>query len=240
MNDLSKNEIKLLYAVLPEGKPGYKKYRDLISSMRVMGKGRFENGNFYIGTGAAKPDLSIPSNPVFAVGIVKTNNGSIDVLIHEYEDDLIEVQLSKRVGDDVEVTIEDVLSFSEWSPGYKSPDSNEVVKQFDIIKDKFLLVIDRTNKKIWLHNYESGVNHIIPVSNYFNELMRLKKIKDENLFRSPSLFFSKLDDFTDEEFKLAFYQYNKFMRRFDIKIDPADLLTPRVKKRKFFKLFSKG
>ncbi len=240
MNDLSKNEIKLLYAVLPEDKPGYKKYRDLISSMRVMGKGRFNDGNFYIGTGAVKPDLSIPSNPVFAVGIVKTNIGSIDVLIHEYEDDLIEVQLSKRVGDDVVVTINDVLSFSEWSPGYKSPGSNEVVKQFDIIKEKFLLVIDRTNKKIWLHNFESGVNHIIPVSNYFNELMRLKKIKDENLFRSPSLFFNKLNDFTDEEFKLAFYQYNKFMRRFDIKIDPEDLLTPSVKKKKFFKLFSRG
>jgi hypothetical protein len=240
MNDLSKNEIKLLFSILPEQKSGYKNYRELISTMKVMGKGRFENGNFYIGTGAAKPDLSIPSSPVFAVGIVKTNIGSIDVLIHEYEDDLIEVQLSKRVGDDEEVIINNVLSFSEWNPGDKFRGSNEAVKEFEIIKDKFILVIDKTNKKIWLHNYESGVNQIIPVSNYFNELMRLKKIKDENLFRSPSLFFNKLDDFTDEEFKLAFYQYNKFMRRFDIKINPEDLLTPRVKKKKFFKLFSRG
>jgi hypothetical protein len=240
MNELSKNEIKLLLSILPEQKSGYKIYRDMISTMKVMGKGRFENGNFYIGTGAAKPDLSIPSSPVFAVGIVKTNIGSIDVLIHEYEDDLIEVQLSKRVCDVEEVIINSVLSFSEWNLGGNSPGSTEVVKEFEIIKDKLILVIDKTNKKIWFHNYESGVNHIIPVSNYFNELMRLKKIKDENLFRSPSLFFNKLDDFTDEEFKLAFYQYNKFMRRFDIKINPEDLLTPVVKKKKFLKLFSRG
>jgi hypothetical protein len=240
MNELSKNEIKLLLSILPEQKSGYKIYRDMISTMKVMGKGRFNDGNFYLGSGETKPDLSIASTPVFAVGIVKTNTGSIDVLIHEYEDDLIEVQLSKRISDEEELIIDDALSFSEWISGDKSPGSSEAVKEFEIIKDKFILVIDKTNKKIWLHNYESGVNQIIPVSNYFNELMRLKKIKDENLFRSPSLFFNKLDDYTDEEFKLAFYQYNKFMRRFDIKINPEDLLTPRVKRKKFFKLFSRG
>lgn len=240
MNDLSKNEIKLLYSILPENKPGYKKYRELISTMKVIGKGKFNDGNFYLGSGDTKPDISIPSTPVFAVGIVKTNLGSIDVLIHEYEDDLIEVHLSKRVGDDEEIKIDDVLSFSEWSPGDKSPGSNEAVKEFEIVKDKFIFVIDKTNKKIWLHNCNSGVNHIIPVSNYFNELMRLKKIKDENLFRSPSLFFNKLDEFSEEDLKLAFYQYNKFMRRFDIKINPEDLLSPRNKKKKIFKLFSRG
>lgn len=240
MRDFSKNELKLLCAILPENKSGYKLCRDMISDMIVMGMGRFNGGNFYLGSGRTKPDLSIASTPVFAVGIVRTNIGSIDVLIHESEDDLIEVQLSKRIGDDEEVIITDVLSFSEWNPGNKSPVKNEAVKEFEIIKDKFILVIDRTTKKIWLHNRESGVNHIIPISNYFNELMRLKKIKDENLFRSPLLFFNKLDDFSDEDFKLAFYQYNKFMRRFDIKINPVELLTPRVKKKKFFKLFSRG
>ncbi len=240
MNELSKNEIKLLFAILPDGKPGYKKYRDMISSMGVVGKGRFNDGNFYLGSGETQPDLSIASTPVFAVGIVKANVGSIDVLIHEYEDDLIEIQLSKRFGDDDELIVDDVLSFSEWNPGDKSTGSSEAVKEFEIIKDRFVLVIDKSNKKIWLHNYESGVNHIIPVSNYFNELMRLKKIKDENLFRSPSLFFNKLNEFSEEDFKLAFYQYNKFMRRFDIKINPEELLTQRVKKKKLFKLFSKG
>lgn len=240
MNELSKNEIKLLFSILPEHKSGYKNYRELISTMKVMGKGRFNDGNFYIGTGAVKPDLSIPSSPVFAVGIIKTNIGSIDVLVHEYEDDLIEVQLSKRVGDDEEVIIDDVFSYSEWSQGDKSPGSNEAVKEFEIIEDKFILVIDKINKKIWLHNFESGVNHIIPVSNYFNELMRLKRIKDENLFTLPLLFFNKLGDFTDEDFKLAFYQYNKFMRRFDIKINPEKLITPLVKKKKLLKLFSRG
>lgn len=240
MHELSKNELKLLFAILPEDKNGYKKYRDMISVMKVMGKGRFNDGNFYLGSGQTKPDLSIASTPVFAVGIVKTNFGSIDVLIHEYEDDLIEVQLSKRFINDAEIIIDDVLSFSEWKPGDKSPGSNETVKELEIIKDKFYLVIDKSNKKIWLHNFYTGVNHIIPVSNYFNELMRLKKIKDENLFRSPSMFFNKLDDFSEEDFKLAFYQYNKFMRRFDIKIKPEDLLTPVIKKKKFFKLFSRG
>lgn len=240
MNELSQNELKLLFAILPADKPGYKKYRDMISGLKVMGKGRFNDGNFYLGSGETKPDLSIASTPVFAVGIVKTNLGNIDVLIHEYEDDLIEVQLSKRFGDDDELIIDDVLSFSDWNPGGNSPGSNEVVKEFEIIKDRFILIIDKSNKKIWLHNFETGVNHIIPVSNYFNELMRLKRIKDENLFRSPSLFFNKLDDFSEEDFKLAFYQYNKFMRRFNIKINPEDLLTPVVHKKKFFKLFSRG
>lgn len=240
MQELSKNEIKLLYTILPENKPGYRKYWDLISTMKVLGEGRFGNGNFYIGTGATKPDLTIPSTPVFAVGIANTNSGDIDILIHEYEDDMMEIQLSQRISDNEEIIIREVVGFSEWNPGDKSTGSNEVVKQFDIIKDKYILAIDKSNKKIWLHNQESGVNHIIPVSNYFNELMRLKKIKDENLFRLPLLFFDNLDDFTDEDFKLAFYQYNKFMRRFKIDINPQDLISAKPRKKKFFKIFSKG
>jgi hypothetical protein len=240
MKALSQNEIKLLYSILPEDKPGYIKYRELISAMKYCGEGRFGNGNFYIGTGIAKPDLTIPSTPVFAVGIAKTNLGDFDILIHEYEDDLIELQLSNRTDDDRELIIEEVTDHSSWIPGNNSPGKDDIVKELALIKDEYTLVIDKPNKKIWLHDHKSGVNHIIPVSNYFNELMRLKKIKDESLFKSPISFFNRLDNYTDEEFKLAFYQYNKFMRRFDITINPEDLIKPRRKKKSFLKIFSRG
>jgi hypothetical protein len=69
--------------------------------------------------------------------------------------------------------------------------------------------------------------------------MRLKKIKDELLFRSPTLLFNRIDDFSDEDFKLTFYQYNKFIRRFDIKINPEDLITPKIEKKSFLKYFQK-
>jgi hypothetical protein len=240
MNQISQNEISLLNSILPEYKPGYKKYRDYISSMKYLCEGRFGNGNYYIGTGNTEPDLSIPSNPVFALGYAETEAGKIDILIHEYEDEIIEVHLTSRYIDSEKITILRSESFSEWNPGDLSPIHKKPVNEIQLRKNEYYLVLDESNNKIWLHNYESGVNHIIPVSNYFNELMRLKKIKDENLFRSPQLFFNRLDDFTDEDFKLAFYQYNKFMRRFNIKINPEDLITPRIKKKKFFKIFSKG
>lgn len=240
MKEISQNEIKLLMSILPESKPGYKLYRDLILRMNFAGEGRFGNGNFYLGNKNAAGDTSIPSAPVFAIGTVFTNLGSIDVLIHEQEDELIEIQLSQRVDDKTELIINESTSFSEWKCGDNSPGNVDIVYEFGIIKDAYTLVIDRTNRKIWLHNHLTGVNHLIPVSNYFNELMRLKEIKDEKFFKNPSSFFENLDRFAPVDFKLAFYQYNKFMRKFNLRLNPEDLIAVKKKKRSFFKIFSRG
>lgn len=240
MKDISQNEIQLLNSILPENKSGYKYYRDLILKMNYAGEGRFGNGNFYLGNKNSVIDTDIPSAPVFAVGTVYTNLGSIDVLLHEYEDDMIEVQLSKRVDDNLELIINNSLNFSDWKCGDSSPGNSGTVKEVEIIQNEYTLVIDRTNRKIWLHSHATGVNHLIPVSNYFNEMMRLKKIKDENLFTNPSSFFENLDSYTEVDFKLAFYQYNKFMKRFKVKLKPEDFISVKRQKRSFLKIFSRG
>jgi hypothetical protein len=69
---------------------------------------------------------------------------------------------------------------------------------------------------IWLYEASSGINHIIPVSNFYGNLMMVKGIKKHEKVSNPSLFFNDISGFTDNDLTAAFILYNKNMRRFVI------------------------
>src|SRR3546814_18572439 len=69
---------------------------DKIESLLVTGKGRFDRKNLLLGKEGNKPDLSVPSNPVFACGTIICKETEIDVLIHEEFDDEIEFDITDR------------------------------------------------------------------------------------------------------------------------------------------------
>lgn len=240
MRDLHKNEQEVIFSILPENKIGYKKYREMISEMKVVGTGRFGDGNFILGKAGTKVDLSIPSTPVFATGTVHLKDKNIDIAIHEVEDDMIEVQVSPDFDTGAEFQIKNVTCYSNWYPGDNSPINSVLVKEYIIKKDCLVLAVDANNKRLWLHNQETGVNHLLPVSNFFNELMRLKRIKDEKRIQNPSSLFERLDEFTSEDIKLTFYQYNKYIRKFNFQLDPVDWNKSKQKKKNLFKIFSRN
>jgi hypothetical protein len=204
--ELTKIENKLLFSVLPENKPGYNAYRKKISQLLVIGSGRFGGGNFILGSSNNKPDLSLPSSSVLAIGTNIYEEGTIDITIHEEIDDEIEYDIAVRNSDSLPASLTEIKkwNYSEWNPGYAAPDDSSQVREVLLIDEKYLLAVAPFHKKIWLHEYDSGINYLIPVTNYYNELMRVTQVKDSTVALKPNSFFDNLDKFNDEELRMAF------------------------------------
>ena len=240
--ELTAQERYLLFSVLPEEKPGYKFYRDKIDELIVTGYGRFKNNNYIMGKKGTVPDLSFSSTPVFAAGTIEIPGDEIDILINEEIDNEIEFDVTLKNTDKIPSRIEENESwnYSEWNPGDKAPHDNSAVRETVVSPGEFILAFAPSHKKIWLHESRSGVNHLIPLTNYYNELMRFKRIKDPKQALNPKLMFEKLGEFSDSELVNAFVLYNKYMRRFSH--DFSKYLKPQQQKqtkRKFKDLFRK-
>lgn len=236
--NLTKVENELLFSVLPENKIGYNSYRNKINNLVVTGSGRFDRGNFVLGKEGTKPDLSFPSSPVFAIGTNVYKEGTIDIIIHEDIDDEIEYDISARNQNSVPGTLIEIKkwNYSEWNPGDKAPNDNSEVREI-IINDEYILAIATQHKKIWLHEKKSRVNFLLPVTNFYNELMRVCNIRDRKIALRPTSFFNTHNQFTDDQLMLAFFSYNKYLKRVDIDYTFASE-TPYKKKKSFLSIFS--
>jgi hypothetical protein len=210
--DITNIEKTCLFLILPENKPGYNLYRNKIESLLIIGQGNFGEGNYILGRNEPDPDLSFPSAPVFALGNLNNDIVQFDVIIHEEIENKIEVwfenDLNEMTGNDLTVK-----SYSYWLPGMKSPFSDSVVREITVKPKEFILAVVPDEKKIWLHETASGVNHLIPVSNYYNCLLLYKNERNAEKVLNPNLFFNNLGLYNDLELKSAFELYNKYMRR---------------------------
>lgn len=216
--ELYNYEKEILFSVLPESKIGYKKYMQQISEMKVIGQGRFGGGNFILGFEGDEVELDIPSTSVFASGIVKSNQLNFDVTIHQEEENQIEYDISPfgKIDVDEEIKIESVTSISFWNKNEKSPFDDSPVNEFVVLKNKYTLVIDSSAKKIWMNDFKTGINHIIPLTNFYNELMRFKNIREQNIALNPGRFFNDLEKYSEEDLLSAFLMYDKYMNRFNL------------------------
>lgn len=217
-------EKELLYVTLPENKPGYKLYRDKINQRFVIGEGRFGEGNYLLGQSGDLPDLSLPSASVFALGtFYLKNNSTIDLIIHEEDEDQIEIEFGENINDNpllqsdsdtlTSEIIQKIKTYSDWVPGMKSPYDESDIRLIGIKPQEFILAISVGEKKIWLYEFNSGINHLIPVSNYYNSLMLYRNERNAEKVLNPNLFFNNLGEFNDNELASAFILYNQYMRR---------------------------
>jgi hypothetical protein len=237
--ELTSVENMLLFSVLPENKSGYNSYRNKINNLVVTGSGRFGGGNFVLGKKGTEPDLSLPSSPVFAIGTNVYKEAMVDITIHEEIDDEIEYDISASSQNSIPETLTEIKkwNYSEWNPGDKAPDDNSDVREI-IINDDYILAIAPQHKKIWLHEKESGVNFLLPVTNFYNELMRVCNIRDTKIALRPASFFEIHNQFTDDQLILAFFSYNKYLKR--VNIDYTLLDKIHHKKRKSILLVFSG
>lgn len=240
--NLTEKEKNILFSVLPENKTGYRNYRNKIEKLLVIGRGRFDRKNLLIGEARNKPDLSVPSNPVFACGTIICKETEIDVLIHEEFDNEIEFDITTsnliKVEDDF--TIISKWNYSEWNPGDKAPMDNSFVREVVILPGVYILAIAPAHKKIWMHDLKTGVNHLIPVSNFYNQLMMVKDIRDPKIALNPGLFFRNLHEFSEEDLISALITYNKYIRRFKIDLNYFTKEKPEPVKKGFLSFMKRG
>lgn len=236
---LSESEKKILFSVLPENKIGYRIYRDKISAKLVIGFGRFGGSNLILGNKDSSIDLDQPSSSVFAVGEVELKDNHLDVLIHEEDEEKIEFDISYQ-NENVDFnSIEDSWSYSDWIPGMNAPKNDSVVREIVIVKEKFILAIVEKHEKIWLHDIFSGINSIIPVTNYYNSLMMNKKIRDSKVLLNPKSIFKNLSNFSDEDLTLALFAYDKYFKRFDLSKYYISNKSNELKTKSLFSIFKK-
>ena len=210
--EITNIEKTCLFLILPENKPGYNLYRKKIDSMLVIGDGSFGEGNYILGLNESDPDLSFPSAPVFALGTFYSGSEQFDVIIHEETENKIEVWFGRDVNENTSNSFT-VKSYSNWIPGLKSPFSDSKIREIIIKSKEYILAVVPEEKKIWLYESVSGVNHLIPISNYYNSLMLYRSERNAEKVLNPNLFFDNLGIYNDLELKSAFELYNKYMRR---------------------------
>ncbi len=239
---LTATELSMLFFLLPEDIPVYNKYRQRMEKMLVIGKGRFEEGNYILGFENDKPDLSYSSLPVFAGGRVILDNAEIQVTIHEEYDNKIEFSINNLSGELVPASgkITGGWTYSNWKPGEPSPFKNDVLREVQIspVKNMLVLAISKSNRSIWLYDDENKYVHIIPVTNFINELLRGNTTIDRTKGINMDYIFDNLSLFKDNEFKKALITYNKQWRKLDL----SKVESPAENKKSgfFSKIFKKN
>lgn len=228
---LTESEKELLFSALPENKIGYRLYRDKIEKLLVLGNGRFGGGNFILGPLDSEIDIEVPATPIFAISKIVYSDHEIYVTIHHEQDDQIEfdIQNFELVPNINEMKELYRWTYSNWVPGEKAPYDNSNVKEVHLILNSLVLVIATVHRKIWVYNAKDEVNYLIPVTNFYNELMLLIDEKDPEIALNPNLLFTNLEKYSDEKLGQAFLLYNKLWNRIDI---DYSLFDPKMVQRK--------
>ncbi|MDE3057423.1 MAG: hypothetical protein KGJ59_05655, partial [Bacteroidota bacterium] len=190
--ELSDFERTTLLWLLPEHKSGYQHYRRCIETWKVIGRGRRGEGNFILapvedpfGEGNV-PDTSAPLASVFAYGVIETSAGRISATLREAEGDQLEFEIVSLDGDKVPEIFEERRrwNFSEWNPGAVCPMCMRHVREVTIHRvsgNALVLAACPSDKRLWIYDGSDGVVHLIPVTNFYNELMMHKRVRDPEI-----------------------------------------------------------
>lgn len=201
---LTSHEREIIEAVLPDDHPGYRKYREMLGDLVVLGEGRRGKGNFILGRAGVVPDTTAPLPPVVAHGAIVTRDGEILVSIREEVDGQIDVEVTGEIHSRGEVRR---WSISSWRPGQPSPRSGSPVREV-VVSEGLVLAICVADRRMWIHESASGLNHLIPVTGFHEALMKVRKVRDPQIALRPGGFFSSGSDYSSEDLRSAFLIYN--------------------------------
>jgi hypothetical protein len=165
----------------------------------------------------------------------------LQISIHEFFDNKIEVSISNISGEEIpdSLTVVSRWSYSYWKPGAASPFEGDSLREIDIAKTKgaLVLALSPKNFSLWLYEAKTGLNRIIPVTNFINELLRGNTTVDKSRGINIAYVFENLNKFTDGEFIKALVQYNKQWRKAEL-LD-SDVVLAEEKKGLFNKMFNR-
>ena len=240
---LSLKEKELLLWLLPEGDAAYKPYNNFVTSSQVIGEGRWGEGNILLDKKLSSIDLTLGMPPVVAYGECDVNGIKLSISVHDFNiDGQLEVQFSGVYPIPEIAAIENKWCYSYWKSGNVCPATKTTIREINI-KDKssnvlYVLAISKEKKVLWLHHANSGFNQLLPLTTFYDELLRTKHIRDAKLISHPATFFERINDFSDNEYIQALLEYDKKANR---KFDTTGIVieTEGSKKSIFKKLFGK-
>ena len=238
--DLASWERELLLWVLPEDRPGYREYRELVEEWKVVAQGRRGRGNYILAPQAQRADNESPLPQVLAYGIVETDAGSLSVTVRERLEDQVEFELAV-LGTGELTAPSDYRrrwTLSNWLPGQSCPICGSALREVSMgtATQRLSLAICRDDRRLWVYDSATGVNHPVPLTNFYNELMIWKHVRDPNVAFSSHRLFERLEEFTDSDLAGAFSTYN--MIRTKVPVEGSLILPPHQRKSVFQRIKS--
>ncbi len=228
---LTEKELFLIHSILPKNRSGYNDYREKIEAMTVLSG---EEDSILLGKKNTALPTEIDKGGIFAIGCTGLNGVKYRVVIFEEIDDYIEIEISEEGETESEGVI---WTYSTWRPGFKAPEDRSYVREIHLIKNKLVIAIAPKQKKIWAFDSTTGVNFILPIMNFYNEIMRARGEKNPNVVLNPNRIFENLEEFSDEEIGQGFLLYNEYLNK--VEIDYGLFKPQKVKKVFFKKIFGK-
>jgi hypothetical protein len=241
---LSGKEWNLTEWLLPPERPGYRAYRSYLETLQVIGTGRWGIGNLILGEPGDEPDRTGPMARVFAYGSIETDDGRITVSVHEFVEGQLELQMANLQDGGYPDSVEGLRksTYSSWEPGSACPFCGGGVREVAVNRTvpRAKLVLCAKDASLWIFDESDGVNHPLPATNYFNELMMYKKVKDPAVALDAKNLFRKMDLFPDAELREAFIRYNKTWYRIKVRPEVKQSVPERAPLiRKFVTLFKR-
>ena len=217
---LRTKERELLESVLPVDRAGYRDYRDRITAMEVIAQGRRGEGDLILGSPGQEPDTQSPLPPVIAFGMIETTRGTFTISIREQWQGQINAEIVSERQQEIPDHFEEKRrwTYSSWAPGAASPADGGPVREIPV-DPNVTLGFGILERRIWVHERSGGMVHLIPITNYYNELMRHKQIRDARVALSSSSFWDDLDRYSADDLRAAFVSYNTLRRRVDLQAD---------------------
>ncbi len=211
---LNGREINFLSSILPNEREVYKKYRSRFDSLVVIGEGRRGNGEIILGEQSDTPNFDEPLAPVFAYGMIETDTGTISVTAREYSLQQISIEIVHNTSNTIPEQYTELRrwTYSTWQPGKPCPQCMQAVREVQMVTSEnhiLQLAICRTDKRLWVYNSEEQYVLLVPITNYYNELMLNKNIRDPKIALDSKNLFADLMKYTDGDLTRAFFTYNK-------------------------------
>jgi hypothetical protein len=232
---LTHRERTWLEWVLPADRIGYQEYRKYLDTMVVLGEGRRGKGDIVLGYAGDTPDTTITLPPVFAYGLIETNFGPISVTVRENYGDQIDVEIVTHRGEEMFEQFEERRrwTYSTWKPGAICPQCERPPREVSMETEagkRLVLTVCAADRRLWVHDAETMVNHLIPVTNFYNELMLHKKIRDPKIALDSNRMFTDLPRYKDDDLTYAFMTYNALKTKVEMK---GRLMPGKVERRTF-------
>ncbi len=209
-------ERELIEWILPEGAPGYRAYRELIAGMVVLGEGRRGEGEIILGPRGMEPDFSSPLAPLLAYGSIEYSEGTASISLREILDGQISVEIVGPRSEGPPPTLGEVRSWtcSPWKPGSPCPQCGRGVREVPMHSTggragHLALAICPFDRRLWLYDASTEINRLIPVTNFYNEIMLHKNIRDPRVALDSRRLFEDLASYSDSDLTYAFVTYNK-------------------------------
>lgn len=207
MRELTQVESEFLHWVLPEDRPGYAEVLQVIRNRNVVAQGRRGEGHLILADPGTVVDHESPLPQVLAYGQVAYDEGECIVTVRE------------PLGEQLDVEIAGVCrghekhrwTYSRWSPGDPCPQCGGGVRLVSAQTrggQSVHVALCGLDKRVWVHESRTGVNHPIPMTLYYSELMRQTGTKDPTIALDASRLFTHLRTYTDSELLRAFVSYN--------------------------------